>query len=96
MPLDERLLIKRDEILRIAHLHGADRVRIFGSFALGEARPDSDVDLLVAMAPGSSLLDEVALWQDLQELLGCKVDLVTDGGLSPYLREQIMVEAIAL
>jgi hypothetical protein len=61
--------------------------------ARGTATPASDVDLLVDMEPGRSQLDLVALWQDLEDLLARKVDLVTDGGLSPYLRGQIESEA---
>ena len=57
---------------------------------------DHDVDLLVEMDPGRSLLDFVGLWQELEDLLGLKVDLVSEGGISPYLREQILSEAIAL
>ena len=56
----------------------------------------SDVDLLVEMEPGRSMLDFVGLWQDLQELLGTSVDLVSEGGISPYLREKILSEAVAL
>jgi predicted nucleotidyltransferase len=83
----------REAILRIAGLHGARKVRVFGSVARGEATPRSDIDLLVEMEPGRSQLDLVALWLDLEVLLARKVDLVSDGGLSPYLREQIEAEA---
>lgn len=87
---------KRDEVLRIADRYGARRVRVFGSVARGETGPASDVDLLVEMEPGRSLLDLVALWQDLEDLLGCRVDLVTEGGLSPYLRDRIHAQTVAL
>lgn len=61
------------------------------------AKPEaSDVDLLVEMEPGRSLLDLVALWQDLEDLLGIHVDLLSDGGVSPHLRERIHAEAVAL
>ena len=76
---------RREEILRIACGHGADRVRVFGSRARGEARPDSDLDLLVDLQPGRSLLDLIAIQQDLEDLLGQKVDVVTEAGVSPYL-----------
>jgi uncharacterized protein len=79
----------REAILRLAAAHGARKVRVFGSAARGTATPASDIDLLVDMEPGRSQLDLVALWQDLEDLLARKVDLVTDGGLSPYLREEI-------
>ena len=101
-PIDlERLRSRRDEILRRAAERGARNVRVFGSTARGEARAVSDVDLLVEMEPGRSMLDFVGLWQDLQELLGTGVDLVSEGGISPYLREKgkgekILSEAVAL
>jgi uncharacterized protein len=80
----------------VARTHGAQSVRIFGSVAKGNARPDSDLDLLVQLAPGYSLLDIVAIKQDLEDLLGCQVDVVTEAALSPYIREQVLREATAL
>jgi predicted nucleotidyltransferase len=97
IPIDlERLRSRRDEILRRAAERGARNVRVFGSTARGEAGAVSDVDLLVEMEPGRSMLDFVGLWQDLQDLLGISVDLVSEGGISPYLREKILSEAVAL
>ena len=87
---------KRGAILSLAAEHGASKVRLFGSVARGEASPGSDVDLLVAMEEGRSLLDLVAFWQDVEELLGCRVDVITDGGVSPYLRDRIYAEAVPL
>ncbi|MGN6372157.1 MAG: nucleotidyltransferase family protein [Solirubrobacteraceae bacterium] len=87
---------RRSEILRCASAHGARNVRVFGSTARGETAPDSDVDLLVEMEPGRSLLDLVGLWQDLEEMLGSRVDVLSDGGVSPHLRERINTDAIAL
>lgn len=86
----------REEILRIAAEHGAKYVRLFGSVARGEARPDSDVDLLVQLETGRSLLDLIAIKQDLEDLLGCKVDVVTEAALSPYIREHVLREALIL
>lgn len=86
----------REEILRIAAEHGAKYVRLFGSVARGEARPDSDVDLLVQLETGRSLLDLIAIKQDLEDLLGCKVDVVTEASLSPYIREHVLREALIL
>ena len=86
----------RQAILRLAEDHGARNVRVFGSIARGHAGPDSDVDLLVEMELGRTLLDFVGLWQDLEELLRCKVDLLSDGGVSPYLKDKIYAEAIPL
>jgi predicted nucleotidyltransferase len=87
---------KREAILRLADQHGASNIRLFGSAARGEAGPASDVDLLVKMEEGRSLLDLVAFWQDMEELLGCRVDVITDGGVSPYLRDRIYAEAVPL
>jgi uncharacterized protein len=87
---------RRSEILDRASQNGARNVRVFGSAARGDAGPTSDVDLLVEMEPGRSLLDFVGLWQELEDLLGLRVDLLSEGGISPYVREQILSEAIAL
>lgn len=81
---------------RLAHRYGARNIRVFGSVARGEAGPQSDLDLLVDMEAGRSLLDLVAFWQDLEELLGRRVDILTDGGISPYLKDRIYSEAIPL
>jgi hypothetical protein len=92
----ERLRVRRKEILGYAASHGARNVRVFGSTARGEAGATSDVDLLVEMEPGRSLLDLVGLWQDLEDLLGTHVDVLSDGGVSPHLRERIYAEAVLL
>ena len=86
----------REEILRIAAQHGARNVRVFGSVARGEDRADSDVDLLVEMEDKRSLLDLVALEQDLEELLRRDVDVLTDASIHPALRPRIIAEARAL
>lgn len=96
MNISQLLQSKRSEILQIAALHGAQEVRVFGSIARGDARPDSDIDFLVGMEGGRSLLDLIELGQDLEELLHCKVDVLTDGGLSPYLEQRIHAEAVPL
>lgn len=93
MGIEEPLRSKRKEILLLAARYGARRVRVFGSVARGEAGPENDLDLLVDVERGRSLLDVVALWQDLEDLLGRKVDLLTDGGIHPYLRDRIYAEA---
>ena len=92
----ESLARFRREILETAARHGARNIRVFGSVARGEDRPDSDVDLLVDLEPGRTLLDVIGFEQDLQELLGRKVDVLTEGGLSPYLQERILAEAASL
>jgi uncharacterized protein len=86
---------KRQDSLRLAAQHGARNVRVFGSLARGEAQPDSDVDILVMLEPERSLLDLVALKQDLEDLLGCKVDVVTEAAVSPYIRPQVLRDAVA-
>jgi predicted nucleotidyltransferase len=93
MNVDELVRNKREEVLRIARQYGARNVRVFGSVARGEATPDSDVDFLVDMEPGRSLFDLGGLLMDLQELLGRRVDVVTERGLRERLRERVLREA---
>ena len=95
-PTLDALRRRRDEILRAAAAHGARNVRVFGSVARGEADEKSDVDFLVELEPGRSLLDHVALWQALEALLGCRVDVATERGLKPRIRDRVLGEAIAL
>jgi uncharacterized protein len=80
----------------MARRHGAQNVRVFGSMARGEDNETSDVDLLVTLGEGRSLLDLVGLKQDLEDLIHRTVDVVTDQGLSPYVRERILSEAVPL
>jgi len=87
---------KKVDIDRIAAEHGAHHIRIFGSVARGEAGPQSDVDFLVEMDPDRSLLDHVALIQDLQDLLNCQVHVVTEKALHWYIRDRVMAEAVSL
>ena len=93
MSVDELLRDKRDEILRIAASHGARNVRVFGSVARGQAGPDSDIDFLVDLEPGRSLLDLSGLWADLNDLMGRKVDIVTEQSIYWLLRRRILKEA---
>jgi uncharacterized protein len=95
-PTLDALRRRRDEILGTAAAHGARNVRVFGSVARGEADEASDVDLLVELESGRSLLDHVALWQSLEALLGCRVDVVTERGLKPRLRDRVLREAVIL
>ncbi len=96
MGIDEILMPKRQEVLAIAARHGARNVRVFGSVARGDARPDSDVDLLVEMEPGRSLMDMGGLLMDLQDLLGRDVDVTDPQGLHWYIRDRVLAEAILL
>lgn len=93
MEFETLLRSRREEILAAARRHGAYNVRLFGSAARGEAGPGSDIDLLVNLEAGRSLLDLARLMIELQALLGCKVDLITEAGLRPRLRPQVLQEA---
>lgn len=96
MNLNELLSHKREEVLRVAAHYGAHNLRIFGSVARGEADSDSDLDVLVDLQPGRSLFDLGGLLIELQELFGCRVDVVTEQGLRPRLRERVLREAVPL
>lgn len=87
---------QRAEIVRIAAGHGARRVRLFGSHAHGNQTPGSDVDLLVELAPERTLLDLIAIKQDVEDLLGCPVDVVTEAAVSPYIRDEVLKTAVPL
>ncbi len=84
---------RRNEILQLAARRGARNVRIFGSIARGDAIEGSDVDFLVDLEPGRSLLELGGLLMELQDLLGCPVDVVTTAGLRERIREQVLQEA---
>ncbi|NLD72100.1 MAG: nucleotidyltransferase family protein [Chloroflexi bacterium] len=92
----ELLVEHREEVLRIAARYGASRVRVFGSVARREAEVTSDIDLLVALEPGRSLLDLGGLVYDLEQLLGRRVDVVTDGALQGRFRGNVLRDAIPI
>jgi len=96
MAVDHLLHAKRDEILCIAAKHGVRNIRVFGSAARGDSTPDSDVDFLVELEPSRSLIDHVAFLQELEDLLGRKVDLVEPEGLHWYIRDRVLAEAVPL
>lgn len=96
MGIDEILKAYRDDIFRIAAQYGAYNIRVFGSVARGEARPDSDVDFLVELEPQRTLLDQIALMQSLEELLGRKVDVTEPETLHEYIKEKVLKEAVLL
>ena len=96
MKFDQELKARREEILLIAEKYGALNVRVFGSVARGDAGPGSDVDFLVEMEDGRSLLDLGHMLMDLQDLLGCKVELVEPEGLHWYIRDRVLKEAVPL
>jgi predicted nucleotidyltransferase len=92
----EQLRARRAELIALADRHKADNVRIFGSVARGEAGEHSDVDILVHFREGASLFDLIHLIDDTSALIKAKVDVVSDGGLSPYLEKRILAEAVPL
>lgn len=95
MELKRALEKEKDTILASAVQHGA-KVRVFGSVARGEATENSDLDLLVDMEEGRTLLDLIGLGQELSDLLRCKVDVMTEQDLSPMFRSRVLREATTL
>jgi len=87
------LLQYTSDILQIAGKHGAQKIRVFGSFSQNRATAGSDLDLLVTLEKGRDLLDLIAFKQELEEQIGRRVDVVTEKGLSPHLRESILAQA---
>ncbi len=90
------ILSRREEILSLAEKHGAHNIRVFGSVIRGENTPESDIDFLVALDDDRSLLDHIALVRELEELLNCKVDVVSEDGLHKLIRSRVLSEGIAL
>ena len=89
----EQIKQNRKDILRLAKRYGVTEMRVFGSTARGEDTPESDIDFLVEMEPGRSLFDLGGLLVDLENLLGCKVDVLTEKSLHWYIREKVLHEA---
>ena len=87
---------KREQILRLARRHGVTRVRVFGSMARGDAGPHSDVDLLIEVGAETSPWFTDGLVAELEELLGRRVQVVTERGLDVLLRDRVLAEAIPL
>lgn len=96
MTLEELLKAKREEVLKVCANYGAHNVRVFGSVARGKADEQSDIDFLVQLEPGRTLFDLGGLQYDLEQLLGCRVDVVTERGLKPRIRERVLQEAVPL
>ena len=96
MAFDELQNIHRDEILRIAERYGVRHIRIFGSSVRNKDAPGSDVDVLVDLEEGRSLFDLGGFQFEMQELLDCRVDVVTEAGLHWYIRDHVLEEAVPL
>lgn len=96
MDIHKVLNEKREEILRLAALRGARNVRVFGSVARREADEESDLDILVELEPGRSLLDLGGLWSDLNSLLEIRVDVFTENTLKKRVRDRALKEAVPL
>ena len=96
MTVLESLKRNKKELLAIASKTGASNVRVFGSVSREEETADSDVDFLVSLEQGRSLLDLVGLQQDLSSYLLRNVDVIPDDGLNKYLRDKIINEALPL
>lgn len=96
MGISEIIGNKKAQILAIAEKHGATRVRLFGSVAAGSADEQSDVDFLVELEKGRTLFDLGGLLSDLKDLLGRDVDVVTEAGLRPRIREKVLRQAVSL
>ena len=96
MTLQEIRASRRDQIVRLAARRGARNVRVFGSVARGDSDEHSDVDFLVEMEPGRTLFDLSGLLADLEALLQSRVDVVTEKGLRPRIRERVLGEAVPL
>jgi predicted nucleotidyltransferase len=91
--LQQKLREHRAELHELAHRHGVSNLRVFGSVARGDDAADSDIDMLVDPGPTTTLFELGAMLDDVQVLLGTRVDLLTPGGLSPRLRERVLHEA---
>ena len=94
--INDLLAEKREAILQLAEKHGATNVRVFGSAARGEATENSDIDFLVAFEPGYTLWDYIALTQDLEDLIGRRVDVVQERLLRDEIRDDVLAEAVPL
>jgi len=92
----DRVRAMRPAILELAAKHGMRSLRVFGSVARGDETDTSDLDVLVDVEPGRSLLDLAAFELDLEDLLGWKVEVVTDRGISPYIEARVLQEAVPL
>ncbi len=99
MKLDKKLELSeeiKNKIISILVKHGIKKILVFGSYARNEATFNSDLDLIVEFPEGSSLLDHVSIELELSEILNMKIDLLSQNGISPYMKDKIMKEAIVI
>jgi len=97
--LRNRLQLKeeiKEKIISILVKHGIKRILVFGSYARNEATPKSDLDLIVDFPEGTSLLDHVGIEIELSEALNMKIDLLSRNGISPYIKDHVLKEAIVI
>jgi uncharacterized protein len=96
MTTRELVMHKRGEIIALAEAHRAGRVRLYGSVVRGEDVPESDIDFLVEFTPEATLFDHIRLMRELEELLGRKVDVVSDKAVHWFIRDRVLAEAVAV
>ena len=97
--MDSNLILKeeiKEKIISILVKHGIKRILVFGSYARNEAKPTSDLDLIVDFPEGTSLLDHVGIEIELSEALNMKIDLLSRNGISPYIKDHVLKEAIVI
>ena len=97
--MDNNLILKeeiKEKIISILVKHGIKRILVFGSYARNEAKPTSDLDLIVDFPEGTSLLDHVGIEIELSEALNMKIDLLSRNGISPYIKDNVLKEAIVI
>ena len=97
--MDSNLILKeeiKEKIISILVKHGIKRILVFGSYARNEATPESDLDLIVDFPEGTSLLDHVGIEMELSEALNMKIDLLSRNGISPYIKDNVLKEAIVI
>lgn len=92
----EALRAHRQEILKLAARYGGSNVRVFGSVARNEQTPLSDIDVLIRFRRGTTLFDLTALEEELEILLRCQVDVVSEGGLNEFIQDRVLSEAVEL
>jgi predicted nucleotidyltransferase len=96
MPTFEQVVARRAEILRLAEQYKTTNVRVFGSVARREATEESDIDFLISAKPGCTLFDLGGFHADLEDLFRCEIDLVTETGIMPRAKANILKDAVPI